>query len=120
MAKLYKTYGTAHRFAQTAIESVTLDGIDGFMERQSVTGCAELAHDTASWKHGTRHMVVIGLPSGLFGAHWYDESTGTAVGGLHGPAHRRHSQTLFTTIKAALDAHAQIMASYRANPVWQA
>lgn len=109
MSKIYKSYATACRLTTGAVDAVTLDGVEGFMERQYTRGCEEVAHDTASWMTGAvRHLVVVALPGGLFGAYWFDGEA---------PA-RPVAQTLFSTSAAALEDHAKLVASYRRNPVW--
>lgn len=114
MTKLYKTYSNAHRFNKfTAIESVTLDGVDGFMVASSLRPVREIAHDTAAWMASSkRHFVTAELPCGLFGSHWYDDINGAPKCPL--------VQTLFSTKEAAMAAHQAIVDRYRNDPKWQA
>lgn len=113
MSKLYKTYSNARRFTNSFVDAVTLDGVQGFMPVYSLHPVREIAHDTAAWmKSSKRHFVTVELPDGLFGSRWYDDITFVPT--------RPIAQTLFSTEKAAMEAHRATVERYRNDPKWQA
>ena len=111
MSKLYKSYSNAVRFNHGAIDAVTVEGVEGFMDRQYIAGSKELAHDTASYGLTTRHLVVVALQSGLFGTYWFDKRE-------DGRPFAWVVQTLFKTSEAAMTEHQRVVGQYRQNPKW--
>lgn len=115
MTKLYKIYSNACRFTHSLVEAVTLDNVKGFMPKYSLRPVREIKHDTATWADDfKRHFVTAELPEGLFGHYCFD-----TIGNAE-PIQQPFAQTLFSTEKAALEAHRSTVERYRKDPLWQA
>jgi hypothetical protein len=106
MAKLYKTYRNASRNASA--DSVSMDGVDGFMRVTDLIVTEVIVTDSAAWSQfSKRTFSVVKTSSGLFGTTWSDSGV------------EKYCQTLYSSLEAAMAAHRETLSRYAADPKWQ-